>query len=237
MRASRYTWRNIRYLFGRVARECSVCGHKGRFFAYGSPLYLGVNIDALCPSCLSLERQRLLALCVDECRLIHGRTVLHFAPEECLEKFLRARAPEGYMTCDFDPRAAELRVDIEAINLPDASFDVVICAHVLEHVDDQRAIAELARIVKPGGSLLAMVPLIEGWNATYENAAMTDNAEDRITHFNQHDHVRFYGRDFRDRLAQGGFRIEEYTATEPAVTRYGLMRGEKVFVCRKPSAS
>ena len=49
--------------------------------------------------------------------------------------------------------------------MPDASFDVVICAHVLEHVDDQRAIAELARIVKPGGSLLAMVPLIEGWNA------------------------------------------------------------------------
>ncbi len=86
--------------------------------------------------------------------LIHGRTVLHFAPEECLEKFLRARAPEGYMTCDFDPRAAELRVDIEAINLPDASFDVVICAHVLEHVDDQRAIAELARIVKPGGRCL-----------------------------------------------------------------------------------
>jgi SAM-dependent methyltransferase len=232
-RALRYTVRNMRYMFGRTLRSCPVCGHSGRFFSYGSSISLGVNIDVLCPRCLSLERHRLLALCVDRERLIQGKDVLHFAPEPCLERFLRSCNPARYTTCDYNEKAAELQINIEAIALPDAAYDVVICAHVLEHVDDRRALPELARVVKPGGLLLAMVPIVEGWSDSYENPAMTKRVQDRITHFNQHDHVRFYGRDFRDRLASVGFQVSEYTAEEPDVSRYGLMRGEKVFICRR----
>ena len=44
---------------------------------------------------------------------------------------------------------------IEALDLPDASFDVVLCTQVLEHVrHPQRALAEIARVLKPGGHLL-----------------------------------------------------------------------------------
>ncbi len=45
---------------------------------------------------------------------------------------------------------------VEAIPLDDASFDVVLCAQVLEHVDDPaRAVRELRRVTAAGGRVLA----------------------------------------------------------------------------------
>jgi SAM-dependent methyltransferase len=44
---------------------------------------------------------------------------------------------------------------IEALDLPDASFDVVLCTQVLEHVrHPQQALAEIARVLSPGGHVL-----------------------------------------------------------------------------------
>jgi SAM-dependent methyltransferase len=44
---------------------------------------------------------------------------------------------------------------IEALDLPDASFDVVLCTQVLEHVRrPQQALGEIARVLKPGGHVL-----------------------------------------------------------------------------------
>lgn len=53
--------------------------------------------------------------------------------------------------------------DITAIPVPDASFDVILCTEVLEHVPEPiRAVREFARIVKPGGKLLLSAPLGSG---------------------------------------------------------------------------
>src|SRR6187455_2702848 len=53
-----------------------------------------------------------------------------------------------------NPRAS-LRGVIESIPADDASFDVVLCAQVLEHVDDPaQGVRELARITRPGGRVL-----------------------------------------------------------------------------------
>ncbi len=49
--------------------------------------------------------------------------------------------------------------DATAMPFPDASFDRVIAAEVLEHIlDDQRAINEVARVLKPGGLAAVTVP-------------------------------------------------------------------------------
>jgi SAM-dependent methyltransferase len=64
-----------------------------------------------------------------------------------------AREVVGLDTWD-NPRAA-LRGPIEAVPVGDASFDVVLCAQVLEHVDDPaRGVRELARVTRPGGRVL-----------------------------------------------------------------------------------
>lgn len=49
--------------------------------------------------------------------------------------------------------------DLERLDLPDASFDAAVCAEVLEHLDhDAAALAELHRVLRPGGLLLVTVP-------------------------------------------------------------------------------
>jgi SAM-dependent methyltransferase len=235
-----YVWslrsglRAVRFMFGRFPRECPVCGYKGYFFAYANPLALGINIDSLCPSCLSHERHRLLVLSDRKKNLFEGREILHFAPEFGLMKYVQSRKPYRYLTCEFGGRGADLDINIEKINLADNEFDVVICCHILEHVNDRVAIAELFRVLRNGGTLVAMTPVIEGWQETFEDQSKQKTIEDRILYFNQHDHLRFFGSDLRNRLAQAGFEVDEYTAVEPDVSRYGLIRGEKVFLCRKP---
>ena len=88
---------------------------------------------------------------------------------------------------------------------------------------------------RPGGLLIAMFPIVEGWDKTYENASIS-TPEERLLHFGQHDHVRFFGRDARERLAAPGFVVSADTAVEPFVRQHGLIRGEKIFLCEKPAA-
>jgi SAM-dependent methyltransferase len=60
------------------------------------------------------------------------------------------------------PEAASAKVvrgDIVSLPFPDASFDAVIVAEVLEHIpEDERAMGEIARILRPGGRLAVTVP-------------------------------------------------------------------------------
>ena len=52
-----------------------------------------------------------------------------------------------------------VRGDFFGLPVPDAVFDRVICAEVMEHVDDYAsAIRELARVMRPGGTLGLTIP-------------------------------------------------------------------------------
>ena len=91
-------------------------------------------------------------------------------------------------------------LDIQAIAVPDASYDCVVCSHVLEHADDAKALCEIYRVLKPGGVALIMLPVIEGWATTYENPAVTSPEDRKKRHYGQADHVRYYGADMRNRI-------------------------------------
>ncbi|MEO8627913.1 MAG: methyltransferase domain-containing protein [Betaproteobacteria bacterium] len=159
-------------------------------------------------------------------------SVLHIAPEAIIQRFLQPRC-KWYKTLDLFRDDVDLKEPLEKTSLADGLLDHIMCSHVLEHVDDRKALQEMFRLLRRGGSLFIMVPIVEGWDATYEDPSIT-TTQARELHFGQGDHVRFYGRDFRTRLREAGFSIEEITANEPDVTRYGLQRGEKLFVCTKP---
>jgi SAM-dependent methyltransferase len=52
-----------------------------------------------------------------------------------------------------------VRGDLRALPVPDASVDRVIASEVLEHIhDDVTAMAEIARVLKPGGKVAVTVP-------------------------------------------------------------------------------
>lgn len=214
---------------GRYGRTCPICGYSGLFdlTTYGNP----PRWDSQCPSCTSNERNRLLCIAFKSLQINRGPAILHFAPEKCLESWFRT-SYDKYTTADLKSERAELILNIEKIKLNDESVDVVICSHVLEHVNDGKALSELFRILRSGGALLAMVPIVEGWHGTYEDPAIV-TPKDRWIHYGRVDHLRFYGADFRERVRAAGFQISEYTAEGRETVEYGLLRGEKVFICRK----
>ena len=54
---------------------------------------------------------------------------------------------------------AAVQGDALAIPFPDGTFDRVICSEVLEHIpDDLGAMRELARVLRPGGTMAITVP-------------------------------------------------------------------------------
>lgn len=214
--------------WGRTPRECPICGYSGLF----SPVKHKPEI--WCPGCDSRPRHRLLKLWIDrEMRLAPGARVIHFAAEPWVRAEMAARGAD-YRTADLNDRF-ELVLDITAMNLPDGAANMIIANHVLEHVDDAAAFAEMFRVLAPGGQAVITVPMIEGFDQSYEDPQANDTPELRRLRYGDADHLRWYGRDVRDRFAAPGFRVTEFTALEPEASRHALHRGEKVFVGRKPN--
>jgi len=84
------------------------------------------------------------------------------------------------------------------MNLEDNFFDFIICNHVLEHsVDDQKAMRELFRVLRPKGFAILQVPISKKAKETFENFTIT-SLEEREKYFGQKDHVRIYGKDYKN---------------------------------------
>lgn len=212
--------------WGRTPRLCPICGYEGMF----SPVKHKPEI--WCPGCDSRPRHRLLKLWMDrEMQLPAGARVIHFAAEPWVRAEMEARGAE-YQTADINEKF-ELQLDITALDLAEASVDMVMANHVLEHVDDTAAFAEIFRVLKPGGQAVITVPMIEGFDESYEDPTLT-TPEARALHYGDADHLRWYGRDIRSRFTAPGFALKEFTALEPEAARHALHRGEKVFIGRKP---
>jgi SAM-dependent methyltransferase len=195
-----------------------------------------------CPSCDASDRERLYALYLD--RVFAAREparrvrLLEFAPSYGLSRKLKRTPFVDYRSADLYRNNVDDRVDITDMRgYADASFDVVLCSHVLEHVpDDRRAMRELHRILRSDGFAIVMVPLVQGVEETNEDTAI-DTPALRWKYFGSDDHVRQYGRrDFADRLAGAGFTVERFGIGffgEDAFRRAGIAADSVLYVVRK----
>ncbi|WP_037315798.1 class I SAM-dependent methyltransferase [Salegentibacter sp. Hel_I_6] len=207
-----------------------------RFLPYG---YINQRENVLSPSTLSLERHRLLWLYLkNETDFFTKRLkVLHFAPEQAFYKRFRKLKNLDYTTTDLNSPLADVEADICDLPFKENEFDFILCNHVLEHIpDDTKAMQELYRILKPGGTAILQIPQDLNRAVTFEDDSITDRKErERI--FGQYDHVRIYGSDYFEKLRKIGFKVEEvaYTTQLSAeeIDKYRLAKGEVIPVCYK----
>jgi hypothetical protein len=90
--------------------------------------------------------------------------------------------------------------------------------------------------MKPGGWGIFQVPLDTTRQQTYEDKSIT-SPEEREKHFWQKDHLRLFGLDYKDWLADAGFKVsvDNYveTLSPELVDRYRLPAHEMLYVCQK----
>ncbi|RPH43947.1 MAG: class I SAM-dependent methyltransferase [Burkholderiales bacterium] len=216
----------VRPVYGAGGRRhCRACGRAVLGFlpyAGGSrnvPEFIrrldlvGSNVDQFaCALCGATDRERHLLMYFDALRLwdgLDGAAVLHIAPERKLAERLAALPLGEYVPGDLSPRPpARHRIDVTRIDWPDAHFDLVICNHVLEHVPDyRRAIAELYRVTRPGGTAILQAPYSRRLAENFEDSGIDDD-RGREFFYGQSDHVRVFSETgYLRALEEGGFRL------------------------------
>ena len=86
--------------------------------------------------------------------------MLHFAPESYFKGFFSSQFSK-YETADLNMKGVDHKVDIQKLPFVDATYDFVFASHVLEHIkDDEKALFEIRRILKPNGIAVLPVPLV-----------------------------------------------------------------------------
>jgi len=164
---------------------------------------------------------------------LEGKRILHFAPERYMLRLMRGNPM--YVSADLHQPDAGMCTDATCIPFDDASFDVLIAHHLLDHVaDDREVLAEFARVLRPGGFALIAVPQNFSVEETDEDPGVTDRMV-RFWRFGGHDHCRLYGRDFPDRLRAAGFQVTAYRRPPADRLRYALLNDEVIYIARKPA--
>ena len=176
------------------------------------------RVDRTCPLCHANTRARLVWWhLVSQARILERPArVLHLAPELCIYRRLRAAPNVTYHAADRDAgryrwASGLCAADATALPYADARFDLVIANHILEHIeDDWAALAEIRRVLCPGGSAILQVPVAQRLAVTREDPSIRDD-EEREDAFGQWDHVRLYGLDYPQRLEKAGFDVTCHT--------------------------
>jgi len=196
--------------------------------------------NALCPGSLSLERHRLLWLYLKEKTNFFQQKldVLHIAPEQCFIRKFEEQHGERYITGDLESPLAKVKLDVHKLPFNDNSFDVAMCNHVLEHVDDDiQALSEIKRVLRKGGWAILQVPFFYPIpEKTYEDPSIT-LPDEKEKHFGQRDHVRMYGKDYAERIRSVGLDVFEdkyvKTLSEKIQKKYVLPVDEIIYLCVK----
>lgn len=163
-----------------------------------------------CPVCGSMDRERLISMFIKRLSASNEEKVkvLQIAPSRAMETWLENRKDFIYESTDLFMSGVTFNADIQDLNMVENdTYDIVLCSHILEHVEnDRKAMQELLRVIKPDGLCIFLVPIISGITDTDEEFGC--NEAENWYRFGQDDHARLYGKeDLLDRLSETGFSV------------------------------
>lgn len=160
---------------------CNICG--GQEFK-DAPLgrRSSTGFPPVCIKCGSLERHRIFREIFLKIRTPDYRE------KNCLQFSNDPTTAAGWFkTRDTSIYGVRNSLDVQDIDLPSSTYDIVICNHVIEHVADYKsAIKELCRIKKYDGFLFLSFPNPHGRDVTIDWGYPNPD---------QHGHFRVFGRD------------------------------------------
>lgn len=197
---------------------CPCCGYRFQAFVVGAyseyperfnaERYEHNKQDVLCPVCKALPRHRILASWIEKHKKRFKKAIiLYFAPEYSMTLWMK-RNGISCTTANLYGKA-DLTIDIQTTRLPDASYDVIVANHVLEHVDDfRKALKEMYRILSPGGCFICSFPMDSKIELLDEEEEPL-SPEERLRRFGQDDHKRVFGMKADQFLTEAGFDVEK----------------------------
>ena len=101
---------------------------------------------------------------------------------------------------------------------------------------DRKATSELFRVLKPKGFAILQVPISKNAKETFEDFLIT-TPEEREKYFGQKDHVRIYGKDYKNGLENVGFKLDLYDIKKDLNIRdtkkFGLNKEEILYIGKK----
>jgi SAM-dependent methyltransferase len=214
----------------RARVVCNVCGWSGSAFFpnVGSGYY---ERDASCPRCSCIHRYRTLAAVLERATDFFSpdKAVIEVAPVRSFQAYcLWRKQGRNYRSFDLERFGME-RGDLTAMRYPDASCDYFLCYHVLEHVPaDTQALAEICRVLRPGGTAVLQVPI--DWS-------LSENVEYGRPNERETGHVRRYAEaGFTGRIAAAGFVVAKVEPArlvgEALLSRHRLSR-EPIYFAHK----
>lgn len=136
--------------------------------------------------------------------------------------------------------------DVQRLSFPDASFDLIMSFDVLEHVpDERRALAELSRCLRPGGTLLFTAPFRDDIHDHEVRAVLrADGTPDHLMEPEYHGNpvdpeggslcFRYFGWRLMDDLREAGLEEPEGMFYWSADFAY-LGATNSIFIARKPA--
>ena len=152
--------------------------------------------EYLCPRCGASDRDRLIISFLKKEGLqkaSEGAKVLQFAPANSISNWIEYNCPHiEYHTTDLYMNNVTFKSDIQDMSMvEDNTYDLLICSHVLEHVqDDEKAMEEMNRILKSDGKLVFLVPIDLNKGVIDEEWGLTEDENWRRC--GQGDHCRSY---------------------------------------------
>lgn len=197
-----------------------------------------------CPHCGGMDRERISA---EYLLRKLGKNfadphfvLMEFAPRPIMRDFLQREFVLTHKTADISMPDVDFTLDMT--NMPamaSTSVNAWLCLHILEHIpDDDAALRELLRILRPGGFGLLLTPISLALPHTDEDFAASP--AERWRRFGQDDHVRFYAKDdFVAKLGNAGFtvfQLDRQWFGQACYTQLGLPDSAVLYVVEKPKS-